>query len=456
IEHNVLNAKQHQREAEIVAEAGKAGKVTIATNMAGRGTDIKLGPGVKDAGGLAIIGTERHESRRVDRQLRGRAGRQGDPGSSQFYVSLEDQLMRLFQSDRIASLMDKMGHKEGDVIQHSMVTNSIERAQKKVEENNFGIRKRLLEYDDVMNIQREAIYKKRRNALFGDRLAVDINNAFSAITNELVHVHREGGDYETFRLDSIRLIGIDPEMDPAWFKSAQIATVTDTFMQRILELYDMKGKQVGERLLPIIQDVYAREGHRYKRIVVPFTDGALGLNISADMEDAINSTGKSIMRDIEKVATLALIDDAWKEHLRNVDDLKESVQGASFEQKDPLVIYKMEAYNLFEGLIGHINANVTSFLLKGSLALPSEDEMRRAQAAQSQAESQRRAQANRMRTNNQQQMTESQQAAQRAGQSASQNGPAQRVQPIVKEKVVGRNDPCPCGSGKKYKHCHGR
>ncbi|MCB0528051.1 MAG: preprotein translocase subunit SecA, partial [Saprospiraceae bacterium] len=426
IEHNVLNAKQHQREAEIVAEAGKAGKVTIATNMAGRGTDIKLGPGVKDAGGLAIIGTERHESRRVDRQLRGRAGRQGDPGSSQFYVSLEDQLMRLFQSDRIASLMDKMGHKEGDVIQHSMVTNSIERAQKKVEENNFGIRKRLLEYDDVMNIQREAIYKKRRNALFGDRLAVDINNAFSAITNELVHVHREGGDYETFRLDSIRLIGIDPEMDPAWFKSAQIATVTDTFMQRILELYDMKGKQVGERLLPIIQDVYAREGHRYKRIVVPFTDGALGLNISADMEDAINSTGKSIMRDIEKVATLALIDDAWKEHLRNVDDLKESVQGASFEQKDPLVIYKMEAYNLFEGLIGHINANVTSFLLKGSLALPSEDEMRRAQAAQSQAESQRRAQANRMRTNNQQQMTESQQAAQRAGQSASQNGPAQR------------------------------
>ena len=456
IEHNVLNAKQHQREAEIVAEAGQAGKVTIATNMAGRGTDIKLGPGVKDAGGLAIIGTERHESRRVDRQLRGRSGRQGDPGSSQFYVSLEDQLMRLFQSDRIAGLMDKMGHKEGDVIQHSMVTNSIERAQKKVEENNFGIRKRLLEYDDVMNIQREAIYKKRRNALFGDRLAVDINNAFTAITSELVQVHREGGDFETFRLDSIRLIGVDPEMDEGWFKSAPMATVTATYQQQVLSLYEQKSKHVGDRLLPIIQDVYAREGHRYKRIVVPFNDGVLGLNISADMEEAIKSNGKSIMHDVEKVATLALIDDAWKEHLRNVDDLKESVQGASFEQKDPLVIYKMEAYNLFEGLIGHINSNVTSFLLKGSLALPSEDEMRRAQAAQSQAEAQRRAQANRLRTNNQQQMTESQQAAQRAAQSAGHNGPVQRVQPIVKEKVVGRNDPCPCGSGKKYKHCHGK
>ncbi len=456
IDHNVLNAKQHQREAEIVAEAGQAGKVTLATNMAGRGTDIKLGPGVKEAGGLAIIGTERHESRRVDRQLRGRAGRQGDPGSSQFYISLEDQLMRLFQSDRIAGLMDKMGHKEGDVIQHSMVTNSIERAQKKVEENNFGIRKRLLEYDDVMNIQREAIYKKRRNALFGDRLAVDINNAFTAITSELVQVHREGGDFETFRLDSLRLIGVDPEMDPDWFKSANLNAVTEAFQQQVLGIYHLKEKQVGDRLLPIIKDVYAREGHRYKRIVVPFTDGGLGLNISADMELAIKTEGKSIMGDVEKVATLALIDDAWKEHLRNVDDLKESVQGASFEQKDPLVIYKMEAYNLFEGLIGHINANVTSFLLKGSLTLPSEDELRKAQAAQSQAEAQRRAQSNRLRTNNQQQMTESQQAAQRAAQSAGNGGPVQRVQPIVKEKVIGRNDPCPCGSGKKYKHCHGK
>lgn len=454
IDHNVLNAKQHQREAEVVAEAGQAGKVTIATNMAGRGTDIKLGPGVKESGGLAIIGTERHESRRVDRQLRGRAGRQGDPGSSQFYVSLEDSLMRLFQSDRIAGLMDKLGHKEGDVIQHSMVTNSIERAQKKVEENNFGIRKRLLEYDDVMNIQREAIYKKRRNALFGERLAVDINNAFTAITSELVHVHRDGGDFETFRLDSIRLIGVDPDIDAAWFKSAPANTVVATFLDQVLELYHHKSKQVGDRLLPVIKDVYTREGHRYKRIVVPYTDGSLGLNVSADMESAIKSEGKSIMRDVEKVATLALIDDAWKEHLRNVDDLKESVQGASFEQKDPLVIYKMEAYNLFEGLIGHINSSVTSFLLRGSLSLPDEDEMQRAQQQQAALEAQRRAQANRLRTNNQQQRTQTQEAAQRAAMAAGHN-PVQRVQPIVKDKVVGRNDPCPCGSGKKYKHCHG-
>ena len=458
IEHNVLNAKQHQREAEIVAEAGQPSKVTLATNMAGRGTDIKLGVGVKESGGLAIIGTERHESRRVDRQLRGRAGRQGDPGSSQFYVSLEDQLMRLFQSDRIAGLMDKMGHKEGDVIQHSMVTKSIERAQTKVEENNFGIRKRLLEYDDVMNIQREAIYKKRRNALFGDRLSVDINNAFTAITSELVQVHRSGGDYDTFRLDSIRVIGVDPEMAASWFKSAPLSAVLATFQQQILDLYEHKGKQVGDRLLPIIKDVYARESHRFKRIMVPFSDGSLGLNISADMEEAIQSNGKTIIRDIEKVATLALLDDAWKEHLRNVDDLKESVQGASFEQKDPLVIYKMEAYNLFEGLIGHINSSVTAFLLKGSLALADEQQIQQRTQQQQQIEAQRRAQASRLRSNNQQAMTETQQAAQRAAMSAGQNGggTAVRTQPIVREKVVGRNDPCPCGSGKKYKQCHGK
>jgi preprotein translocase subunit SecA len=461
IDHNVLNAKQHQREAEIVAEAGQPGKVTIATNMAGRGTDIKLGPGVVQAGGLAIIGTERHDSRRVDRQLRGRAGRQGDPGSSQFYVSLEDSLMRLFQSDRIAGLMDKMGHKEGDVIQHSMVTKSIERAQKKVEENNFGIRKRLLEYDDVMNIQREAIYRKRRNALFGDRLAVDINNAFTAITAELVQVHREGGDFETFRMDAIRAIGVDPEgIDATWFKSAPYNTVLATFQDQVLRLYEHKGEQVAERLLPLIKDIVAREGQRYRRIVVPFTDGTKGFSISADIEEALRTDGRSIMRDVEKVATLALIDDAWKEHLRNIDDLKESVQGASFEQKDPLVIYKMEAYNLFEGLIGHINSNVTSYLLKGTLDLPTPEEMQRRQQQQqqmAQMEAQRRShQAQRLRTNNHQQGTEVQEAARAAAAAAGHNGGAQRVQPIVKEKVVGRNEPCPCGSGKKYKNCHGK
>jgi preprotein translocase subunit SecA len=456
IDHNVLNAKQHQREAEVVAEAGKAGAVTIATNMAGRGTDIKLGPGVKEAGGLAIIGTERHDSRRVDRQLRGRAGRQGDPGSSQFYVSLEDNLMRLFQSDRIASLMDKMGHKEGDVIQHSMVTKSIERAQKKVEENNFGIRKRLLEYDDVMNIQREAIYKKRRNALFGDRLALDINSAFLAITSELAHIHREGGDFETFRMDSLRAIGIDPVFPPEKFKSTPAAAVAEAYQVQVLELYAHKRRQVAERLLPIIKDVHAREGQRYRRIMVPFSDGILALNISADMEEAIRTEGKSIMQDIEKVATLAIIDDAWKEHLRNVDDLKESVQGASFEQKDPLVIYKMEAYNLFEGLIGHINSSVTAFLLKGTLVLPDEDSTRRAQQAENARRAQEAALRNRIRANNQSSMTETQEAAQRAAQSAGREGAAQRVQPIVKEKITGRNDLCPCGSGKKFKHCHGK
>jgi preprotein translocase subunit SecA len=456
IDHNVLNAKQHQREAEIVAEAGQAGKVTIATNMAGRGTDIKLGAGVKESGGLAIIGTERHDSRRVDRQLRGRAGRQGDPGSSQFYVSLEDNLMRLFQSDRIAGLMDRMGHKEGDVIQHSMVTKSIERAQTKVEENNFGMRKRLLEYDDVMNIQREAIYKKRRNALFGDRLSVDINNAFTAITQELVEVHRQGGDFDTFREDAVRVIGVDPQMEPAWFKSASMQTVLEAFQEQVFGLYHQKAEQVATRLMPVIKDVHSREGHRYKRLMVPFTDGSQEMHISADMEEAIRTNGRSIMHDIEKVATLALIDDAWKEHLRNVDDLKESVQGATFEQKDPLVIYKMEAYKLFEGLIGHINANVTSFLLRGTLNLPSEEEMQRNQQRAQQADNARRAQANRLRTSNQQEQTETQEAAQRAGVAASRQGPVQRIQPIISEKTIGRNDPCPCGSGKKYKQCHGK
>ncbi len=458
IEHNVLNAKQHQREAEIVAQAGLAGKVTIATNMAGRGTDIKLGPGVKEAGGLAIIGTERHESRRVDRQLRGRAGRQGDPGSSQFFVSLEDTLMRLFQSERIAGLMDKMGHKEGDVIQHPMVTRSIERAQKRVEENNFGIRKRLLEYDDVMNIQREAIYKKRRNALFGDRLSVDINNAFIAITSELVHVHREAGDFETFRLDAIRIIGVDPDMDALWFKSAPVEEVTERFQKQVFDLYQLKRQAISERLLPLIRDIRAREGDRYKRVLVPFTDGVLGFNISVDIEEAIRTNGKSIMHDIEKVATLAIIDDAWKEHLRNIDDLKEAVQGASFEQKDPLVIYKMEAYKLFEALIGQINAQTTSFLLRGALVLPDERQMEQARREEALRAQRIAAQRMRLLTNRrpaEEAMTETQRAAQRAADSVGQR-PSARPQPIVREATVGRNDPCPCGSGKKYKHCHGR
>ena len=442
IDHNVLNAKQHQREAEIVAEAGKSGKVTIATNMAGRGTDIKINDEVKKAGGLAIIGTERHESRRVDRQLRGRSGRQGDPGTSQFYVSLEDNLMRLFQSERIAGLMDRMGHKEGEVIQHSMVTKSIERAQKKVEENNFGIRKRLLEYDDVMNIQREAIYKKRANALSGERLSVDLNNMFQAITSNLVANHREGGNYDTFRRDALAEIGIDPEMDAADFAEGRIEELSDRCFHQFREFYDRKSHFTSDALLPIVENVHKNEGHRYKRIAIPFTDGrSKMLPISADIELAIKTQGRSIMADIEKAVTLSIIDEKWKEHLRSMDELKDSVQAASFEQKDPLVVYKMEAYNLFENLIYEINQTVTSYLALGSVVF---QDGRTIQEAREQ-----RSDLSKVRTNR----TEDA-AARAAAESVSQQSRQQTVKRV--EKKVGRNDPCPCGSGKKYKQCHGR
>jgi len=445
ISHNVLNAKQHQREAEVVAEAGKPGKVTIATNMAGRGTDIKINQQVKDAGGLAIVGTERHDSRRVDRQLRGRAGRQGDPGSSQFYVSLEDNLMRLFQSERIAKLMDRMGHKEGDVIQHNMVSKSIERAQKKVEENNFGIRKRLLEYDDVMNIQREAIYKKRNNSLAGDRLSVDLNTMFTGMVESLVTVHRQGGDFESFRTDSIGILGIDPKMDAIDFKEASEDEVIDRFYEQVMEHYDRKMEDIVSVLLPFILDVEAKEGNRYKRILVPFTDGRpKPLPISADIKKAVATEGKSIRRDIEKALTLAIIDNTWKEHLRSMDELKESVQAASFEQKDPLVIYKMEAYNLFEQLIYKINEEVTSYLLKGTLVFADGKTLEEAK--------EQRSDFSRTSTNKAQDQQAA--AARAAGERVSRRSKPETF--VRQEEKVGRNDPCPCGSGKKFKHCHGR
>jgi preprotein translocase subunit SecA len=441
IDHNVLNAKQHQREAEIVAEAGKAGKVTIATNMAGRGTDIKINQQVKEAGGLAIIGTERHESRRVDRQLRGRAGRQGDPGTSQFYVSLEDNLMRMFGSERIASLMDRMGHKEGDVIQHSMVSKSIERAQKKVEENNFGIRKRLLEYDDVMNIQREAIYKKRRNALSGERLAVDLNTMFRSQVENLVADHKTNGDFDSFRRDALGTLGIDPQMDAIDFKEGSLSDVTEQIEAQFLEFYDRKATQVSNNLLPEMKRVHETRGNHYKRIVVPFSDGrSHALMITADIEDAVQSNGKSIMRDIEKAVTLTIIDEKWKEHLRSMDELKESVQAASFEQKDPLVIYKMEAYNLFEQLIGEVNESVTSYLSKGSLLIPDGRSLEQARES--------RTDNNRVRTNR---------AAEPARRAAEAVSAPARVETIRRtEEKISRNAPCPCGSGKKYKNCHGK
>ncbi len=447
IKHNVLNAKQHQREAEIVAEAGKPGNVTIATNMAGRGTDIKLSQEVKDAGGLAIIGTERHDSRRVDRQLRGRAGRQGDPGSSQFYVSLEDNLMRLFNSERIAKVMDRIGHEDGDVIQHSMVTKSIERAQKKVEENNFGIRKRLLEYDDVMNIQREAIYKKRDNTLFGDRLSVDLNNMFTAMIDTVGRSHKEeGGSYQTFKQDALSTLGIDPGIMSVEFDSLETDAVVEKLSQDFDEYYNRKGEQISEVLLPQIKNIHETQGHRYKRLLIPFTDGrSKPYNITAELEDAVKSNGSSIMRDIEKAVTLAIIDEKWKEHLRAMDELKESSSSASFEQKDPLVVYKMEAYKLFEELVFEINEEVTSYLSKGTLIFADGTTLEQAREA--------RTDLSKTRTNKQEERA---QAARRRAAASAGRGPSKPQTIRRTEKKVGRNDPCPCGSGKKYKKCHGK
>jgi len=451
IEHNVLNAKQHQREADIVAEAGQPGKVTIATNMAGRGTDIKLSDEVKKAGGLGIIGTERHDSRRVDRQLRGRSGRQGDPGSSQFYVSLEDNLMRLFQSERIAKLMDKMGHQDGEMIQHSMVTKSIERAQQKVEENNFGIRKRLLEYDDVMNIQREAIYTKRNNALSGDRLAVDINNMFTSLTENLVIAHRANGTYESFREASLQLAGVDPKITKEEFEDGNEDDLIDRFQEQFLAFYDQKNERISEYLMPIINNVYQNQGHQYKRIQIPYMTGSgKGLNISADLKEAVDSKGASISSDIEKAVALAVIDEEWKEHLRSMDELKESVQAASFEQKDPLVIYKMEAFNLFETLVNSINEQVTSLLANGKVVVPAEQNVQEAKEVKTDLSKVQTSRRNAVGGGGNA-------AATRAAAEAA--GRAERQKPETfkrTEKKVGRNEPCPCGSGKKFKHCHGK
>lgn len=445
VPHNVLNAKQHQREADIVAQAGQAGQVTIATNMAGRGTDIKLSDEVKKAGGLAIIGTERHDSRRVDRQLRGRAGRQGDVGSSQFYVSLEDNLMRLFQSERIAKMMDKMGHQEGEVIQHSMVTKSIEKAQKKVEENNFGIRKRLLEYDDVMNIQREAIYGKRDNALSGERLAVDLSNMFGSLADNLVAIHKRNGTFQSFRNDSMRILGIDPQIDEVDFVEGNEADIAARYEEQTVEAYNRKMSKIGEFLLPTIKNVHEQEGNRYKRIIVPFTDGsAKDLPISADIEKAVESGGESIKLDIEKAVTLALIDDTWKEHLRAMDELKESVQAASFEQKDPLVVYKMESFDLFENLIYDINETVGSYLMRGTLVFPA------GEGNLQQAKEQKTDMSN-VQTNRREEDIQAKRAAEGVSRRPSKPETFKREQP-----KVGRNSPCPCGSGKKYKQCHGK
>ena len=440
IKHNVLNAKLHQREAEIVAEAGRPGQVTIATNMAGRGTDIKLTEEVIKAGGLAIIGTERHESRRVDRQLRGRAGRQGDPGSSQFFVSLEDPLMRLFASERISNIMVKMGVEEGEVMQHSMLTKSIERAQRKVEENNFGIRKRLLEYDDVMNSQRNVIYTKRKNALFGERLDVDLNNTIYDVVEDVVISAKENGSYDEFQIEVIRLFSVDPNISAEEFATNNVNTLTEKLFSQVYTHYQNKEINVAAQTLPVLKNVLAERGDMVENIVVPFSDGIRGIQVSTNLRKAVESEGAEVFRSFEKGIVLALIDEAWKEHLREMDDLKQSVQNAVYEQKDPIIIYKMEAFNLFKAMLASMNKDIVSFLFKGEIP-----------GQQQQPQNIQEAQP-----------VPAQPANLKATKEDldSPTGVSEEdievTQPIRKEQTVGRNDECPCGSGLKYKNCHGK
>ncbi|HRH47302.1 MAG TPA: preprotein translocase subunit SecA [Panacibacter sp.] len=448
IPHNVLNAKQHAREAQVVAEAGFAGAITIATNMAGRGTDIKLGPGVKEAGGLAIIGTERHESRRVDRQLRGRAGRQGDPGSTQFYVSLEDDLMRMFGSERIAKVMDFAGYKPGEVIQHSMITKSIERAQRKVEENNFGIRKRLLEYDDVMNKQRTVVYTKRSHALFGERLALDLDNAFYDVAEGLVNTFKDNNDFEGFRLEVIVNFGMDTTINAEEFQKENETRLTTKLYTEASENYQQKRKALMQHVIPVFKNIRQSQGQHIENVVVPFTDGRRSLQVLANLEKTLSGNGAELANALEKTITLAFIDDAWKEHLRAMDDLKQSVQTAHYEQKDPLVIYKGEAYMLFKQMDAGVNKDMVNFLCHADI--PAEQR----QPQQIKEGREQKTDMSRMHANKAQ--------IDAAGQDyAANEGDYLDPTPVKQEPVkvgpkIGRNDPCPCGSGKKYKNCHGK
>ena len=440
IKHNVLNAKQHQLEAQIVAEAGRVGQVTIATNMAGRGTDIKLSPEAKEAGGLAIIGTERHESRRVDRQLRGRAGRQGDPGSSQFFVSLEDDLMRLFGSERIAAMMDRMGIQEGEVIQASMMTKAIERAQKKVEENNFGIRKRLLEYDDVMNSQREVIYTRRRHALYGEQIEIDLNNIMYDYAECFVN-NNEGADYESFSFELIREVALKPSFDEAKYNSAKHAELVELIVEDLRELFTRRQKAVADTVRNTMEMVYeTNKDHMSNNIHFPLTDGHLGFHVPVELQRCKDTDGAEIYKAFAKIVLFTTIDDAWREHLREMDDLRQSVQNATYEQKDPLLIYKLESYNLFSKMLEKVNLEALAILDKAYVPVrennPNSVQQERQQKAKVDVN---KLQASRM-------------AAAAAAGQAEKSKPA----PMIAEKKVGRNDPCPCGSGKKYKHCHGK
>ncbi|MNK22450.1 preprotein translocase subunit SecA [compost metagenome] len=452
IPHQVLNAKYHQKEAEIVAMAGKAGAVTIATNMAGRGTDIKLGEGVKEAGGLAIIGTERHDSRRVDRQLRGRSGRQGDPGSSTFFVSLEDDLMRKFGSERIARIMDRLGLKEGEVIQHSMVSKSIERAQKKVEENNFGVRKRLLEYDDVMNSQRKAIYKKRHNALFGDRLGVDVSNMFYDVIEGLVTTH-QGGSFETFNVDMIRILGMESPISEEQFKSGKYDDLVNDLYDGVMEHYNNKNARLAEVSMPQIKHVFETMS-QYQNIQFLITDGIKTMPLVVSLKDAYESNGASVPSALERNIVLGMIDNEWKEHLREMDDLRTSVQQAVYEQKDPLLIYKLESFELFKAMNARLSNETVEFLVKADVPRDQLDDIKTTnkEVAQNNYE---KAQIESTSSS-----TEMPRFSGSEGyDEAMRNSAPQREkqQPVIStEPKIGRNDPCPCGSGKKYKQCHGK
>ncbi len=451
IPHNVLNAKQHAKEAQVVAEAGLAGAVTIATNMAGRGTDIKLGPGVKEAGGLAIIGTERHESRRVDRQLRGRAGRQGDPGSSSFFVSLEDDLMRMFGSERIAGLMDRMGYKEGEVIQHSMITKSIERAQKKVEENNFGIRKRLLEYDDVMNKQRNVVYKKRNHALFGERLALDLDNAFYSVANGLVNSFKEANDHEGFKLAAIINFGIDTAITAAELDKDDPNVLSERLYAEAIMQYRRKTDGIAQQTMPIISNIRKEQGNHIENVAVPFTDGKKAIQALANLDKYLATQGRELNDALERSITLALIDDAWKEHLRAMDDLRHSVQTAGYEQKDPLVIYKIEAFNAFKVMDDQVNKDIVSFLCHAQIP------MEQTNAGRIREGREQRTDMSKMRQRKEEYANagEGPEYLSQENEYIDPSGPVKQ-EPIRVEKAPGRNDLCPCGSGKKYKHCHGK
>ena len=457
IEHNVLNAKLHQREADIVAQAGRKGTVTIATNMAGRGTDIKLTPEVKEAGGLAIIGTERHESRRVDRQLRGRSGRQGDPGSSVFYISLEDHLMRLFASDRIASLMDRMGFKEGEVLENNMLSKSVEKAQKKVEENNFGIRKRLLEYDDVMNSQREVIYTRRRHALMGERIGMDVLNMLYDVTEGIVTRYKDGEDYEGFVAEMFSTLAVEVELSEEDFRKERESALVDVVFDEVYKTFKRRCDTIASVAYPVIHQVREEHGTQYERIVVPITDGRRVYNIAVNLEEADASEGKSIVKELEKSISLYTLDEAWKEHLREMDELRNSVQNASYENKDPLLIYKLESYELFKTMIDSMNRKASAILMRAHIqvAPPQESEAAAAQKVEvKQAAPERPTDMSRYKTRKDD--IEEQREAQRAAAAGAGQASQPKAEPVRAEPKIGRNDPCPCGSGKKFKNCHGR